>query len=141
MCYIIALISHVKLGPLCGENHLAASAYHFFFLGGRRKELAFCISRRDREAFLLAWATSILLLLSFSPADSGSHTWSELLENVEMAKYFANCLISGIKGIEYRNSTEYIIKIKPKPNFWFIEEIWQERKTLRILKHDKEKSP
>ena len=29
----------------------------------------------------------------------------------------------------------------PKPNFWFIPEVWEERNTPRALKHDKENHP
>ena len=60
--------------------------------------------------------------------------------NVDVVENLANRITSGLKRIEEKNSTEYEVKVKPKTNFWYVDEVWQEKKKLRILKHDMEKA-
>ena len=58
--------------------------------------------------------------------------------NVEEVENLAHIIVHGLKLIEAKNSTEYTVKVKPRTNFWYVDEVWREKKQLRILKHEME---
>ena len=58
--------------------------------------------------------------------------------NVEEVENLAHIIVHGLKLIEAKNSTEYTVKVKPRTNFWYVDEVWREKKQLRVLKHEME---